>query len=165
MNKEEYQKALKSIKWITKRNIIKERDGHKCVKCGHKDKLEVHHTYYLSGKMPWEVPDDCLITLCHICHEKEHKGRDISTFMRNKPPKQKEVKKPAIKKKVKHKTPRKERRENNKKLKAKKKLQDSLSKVDKALQNKYDDIKKKGKLPAPTYMPPKSQGRKKKGSI
>lgn len=162
MNKEEYQKALKSIKWVTKRNSIKKRDGNKCVKCGYKDKLEVHHTYYLIGKMPWEVPDDCLITLCRTCHEKEHTGRDISTFMRNTPPKQKEIKKPTAKKKVKHKAPRKERREANKKLEAKKKAKFILSKADKELQKKYDDIREKGKLPESTYTPPKSQKRKKK---
>ena len=37
--------------------------------------------------MPWEVPDDCLVTLCGVCHEKEHEGKDIVTFMRHKPPK------------------------------------------------------------------------------
>lgn len=82
MNKQEYQKALKSPKWLTKRNRIKKRDKYKCTKCGCKDNLHVHHTYYLPNKMPWEVPDDCLITLCKVCHEKEHKDKDIKSFIK-----------------------------------------------------------------------------------
>ena len=98
--------------------------------------------------MPWEVPDDCLITLCDVCHEKEHEGRNISTFVRKSPPKNKKT---PNKKKVINKRPRKERREQNRKLKAKKKLQDNLSKTDRELQKKYDDLKDKNKLPESTY--------------
>lgn len=158
MNKKEYSEALKSPKWLSKRRRIKNRDGHKCVKCNCKENLHVHHTYYLRGKMPWEVPDECLITLCEICHEKEHRGRDISTFVRDAAPKQ--TKTPTIKKKAVPKKPRKERREANKKLKEKKKLQDNLSKADKELQNKYDVLKKKGKLPESTYKPLENPDRK-----
>lgn len=150
MTKEEYQKALKSPKWKTKRKKILERDNYTCTKCDSKKSLHVHHTYYLIGKMPWEVPDGCLITLCKVCHEKEHKGKDIKSFARKSPPKNR---KPLNKNKVVKKRPRKERREQNKKLKLKKKLQDSLSKTDRELQKKYDDLKDKNKLPESTYKP------------
>lgn len=89
VNKEEYKKALKDPRWLTKRKRIKKRDKYKCVKCNCKDNLHVHHTYYLPNKMPWAVPDDCLITLCKTCHEKEHEGRDIKSFIKAKPPKHK----------------------------------------------------------------------------
>lgn len=89
MNKEEYREALKDPRWLAKRDIIKKRDKHKCTKCGCRDNLHVHHTYYLPNKMPWEVPDDCLITLCKGCHAKEHEGKDISSFIRTSPPKTK----------------------------------------------------------------------------
>lgn len=128
MTKEEYYEALKSPQWIEKRDKIKKRDGYTCVKCKSKKYLQVHHTYYLKDKMPWQVPDDCLITLCGSCHKKEHEGRPISSFYRNKPPKNK-IK--PVKKKVKPKTPRKERREQNKKLKAKNKIKENIVKVNK----------------------------------
>lgn len=34
--------------------------------------LNVHHTYYIKGKAPWEYEDDALITLCEDCHKKAH---------------------------------------------------------------------------------------------
>ena len=106
MNKKEYNKALKDPKWISKRDKIKSRDGHKCTKCGSKKSLQVHHTYYLIRKMPWEVPDSCLVTLCGVCHEKEHEGRDIVTFMRHNPPKPTRKEKRKNKSKPKAKTPK-----------------------------------------------------------
>ena len=96
MNKEEYNEALKSPQWLDKTNIIKKRDNYKCNKCPCKDNLEVHHKYYLKDKMPWQVPDDCLITLCRKCHQKEHDGKSISSFFRQKPPKEKPIKSSVI---------------------------------------------------------------------
>lgn len=125
MNKEEYRKLLKSPKWINKRNLIKNRDCHKCVKCGSKKQLEVHHTYYLSGKMPWEVPDECLVTLCRVCHRKEHKDKII-------PVKNEVLEKEVPKKKSKNRY-------------------SQMSKEDKEIQLKYDSLKKKKKLPKSTY--------------
>lgn len=135
MNKQEYQKALKSPKWLAKRNKIKKRDKYKCTKCGCKDNLHVHHTYYLPNKMPWEVPDECLVTLCKVCHEKEHKDRDIKSFVRTSPPKKvTPIKKSPPKKK---KDSRKVRRE-----KAKKKQKLPRDKIRKDLQVfKYIAIK------------------------
>ncbi|KAA5826247.1 hypothetical protein FPF71_05380 [Algibacter amylolyticus] len=40
--------------------------------------LNVHHKYYQKGKSAWEYDNEALITLCRICHKKEH--------MRNKIP-------------------------------------------------------------------------------
>lgn len=145
MTKEEYIKALKSPKWKAKRQIILKRDEYKCVKCDCKENLHVHHTYYIKDKMPWEVPNDCLITLCKSCHKKEHEGKNISTFVRD-------VKKPKVVK-----TP--------KKVKQKKKSHNNLSKEDRELQKKYDDLKSKNKLPDFNYKPPifqKKTKRKKK---
>ena len=82
MNKKEYRKALKTREWKYKRKAILKRDMFACTKCYATEELQVHHTYYLEGKMPWEVPNDCLITLCRACHEKEHEGRDIQSFVR-----------------------------------------------------------------------------------
>lgn len=58
---------------------VLERDEHKCNKCGSVEKLDVHHL------IPWsEAPDlrinlDNGLTLCILCHSKEHE--DISQFI------------------------------------------------------------------------------------
>lgn len=132
MTKKEYDKALKSPQWKAKRKVILERDNYTCTKCGCKDNLHVHHTYYLSDKMPWEVPNSCLITLCRVCHKKEHEGRDIKSFVRNTSSKK------------------------QKKL-SKRKRKDkyfNMSEKDIELQKKYDNLKKDKKLPESTYKQP-----------
>ncbi len=136
MNRRDYIKALKAPEWKEKRQIILKRDNYKCVVCNCKDNLHVHHKYYLEGKMPWEVPDDCLVTLCKTCHEKEHEGKNIQTFIRRK------------------KVPRKNKKEKTY----------DLLKTDRELQKRYDEIRMKGKLPPPTYKPIKPIGKKQKKS-
>ncbi len=65
-----YSELLKSPKWQKKKNGILERDNYICQHCGSKEKnLQVHHLIYISGKKPWEYPDDCLITYCCDCHK------------------------------------------------------------------------------------------------
>lgn len=44
------------------------------VKRSHIKGLNVHHTYYIKGKAPWEYEDDALITLCEDCHQKAHQS-------------------------------------------------------------------------------------------
>jgi hypothetical protein len=39
--------------------------------------LHVHHKYYQKGRLPWEYPNDALITLCWDCHENLHKNESI----------------------------------------------------------------------------------------
>jgi len=142
MNKKQYQQALKSPEWLAKREKIKKRDGYKCVKCDCKEQLHVHHKYYLPDKMPWEVPDDCLITLCKVCHEKEHKGRDIMSFVRATPSNKKKL------------------RKDKKKRKSKRTF--SMNPTDRELQDKYDALKSKNKLPESTYKPLEKKGKKRK---
>jgi uncharacterized Zn finger protein (UPF0148 family) len=58
----------KDPRWQKKRLKIFERDGWKCFACGTADNtLCVHHKSY-RGK-PWDVPEDCLQTLCEQCHQ------------------------------------------------------------------------------------------------
>jgi len=53
------------------------RDDFTCLSCGDsKNTLHVHHTFYESGREPWEYPDESLKTICDNCHKKEH---DIDT--------------------------------------------------------------------------------------
>lgn len=57
--------------WNTARRNARARDGHKCVKCGSRDSLEVNHIEPRVGQGYgmgcWNHLDN-LETLCHACH-------------------------------------------------------------------------------------------------
>lgn len=73
MASNQYLEKLKDPRWQKKRLEIFERDGWECTNCGNKDEtLHVHHTYYLSGREPWEYPDGSLKTRCEMCHKDGH---------------------------------------------------------------------------------------------
>jgi len=110
-----YKEQLKTKKWKRTRKRILKRDKNKCTKCNNKDKLQIHHTYYRYEHLAWEYPDTCLITLCGLCHEKEHKEKEIP-----------------VKAKTKHKKVKKSQRE---------KLLSKLSKEDRELSLRYESLK------------------------
>ncbi len=73
-----YQEQLLTAEWQSRRLEILRRDNYTCQKCGAKaadESLHVHHKGYVSSLLPWEYPDDTLITLCESCHQKVHEGR------------------------------------------------------------------------------------------
>lgn len=71
-----YDNLLKDPRWQRRRLEIMQRDDFTCNHCGStKNTLNVHHLYYVKNKMPWEYPDDALITLCEECHEQTHDTR------------------------------------------------------------------------------------------
>lgn len=45
--------------------------------------LQVHHTYYVYGNMPWEYPPESLKTLCKECHKEVHMKTFIQVFKDN----------------------------------------------------------------------------------
>jgi len=59
-------------KW---RNIILQRDGYKCQKCGNKEKLHVHHIQEFKDhrELRWDINNG--VTVCVSCHEKIHSRR------------------------------------------------------------------------------------------
>lgn len=62
-----YADKLQDPRWQAKRQIILQRDGHKCKMCGDiESSLHVHHKRYVGE--PWESPDEDLITYCEHCH-------------------------------------------------------------------------------------------------
>jgi len=64
-----YSEKLQHPRWQKKRLEIMSRDGFQCIKCSSKtNTLTVHHFYYISGRMPWEYPDQSMVTLCRKCH-------------------------------------------------------------------------------------------------
>jgi hypothetical protein len=66
-------------------NIIKinVNSVHQLFKWKYLRNLNVHHTYYQSGKKPWEYPDESLITLCNPCHRKTHEEEEINFLDKN----------------------------------------------------------------------------------
>ena len=77
-NQEEYKYQLEMPQWAARRKEILQRDK-KCLCCGARSKLQVHHRQYhiikATGqyKAPWAYNDKTLITLCRPCHEAGHK--------------------------------------------------------------------------------------------
>jgi len=67
-----YEQQLRDRRWWLTRKVILIRDNNCCTRCGSDFNLQVHHKYYISGKMAWEYPLDALITLCRKCHEVTH---------------------------------------------------------------------------------------------
>lgn len=129
MNKQEYKELLKLPEWQAKRMRILKRDQFICTGCGKKTRLQVHHKYYESDKLPWEYPDKALVTLCSTCHKKEHEGRKIGTFFKKTKKKVYKKKKAPVPIKNKGRRPSK-----------------NLSAKDKAIQMKYNSLKKEGKI-------------------
>ena len=74
-----YREQLQYSEWNKKRAEIWQRDGHKCVRCGSRTMLHVHHKEYKSGIFAWEYPNSELETLCNDCHSKEHKPESPKT--------------------------------------------------------------------------------------
>ena len=68
-------------RWKDRRLEILERDEFSCIACGDGDcVLHVHHRYYVSGRMPWEYPDNALATLCESCHAATKKSGHFLDF-------------------------------------------------------------------------------------
>ena len=80
-----YTLQLQHPLWYEKREDIKLRDLNKCVKCGSRIKLAVHHLYYEKSLKAWEYPDEAYITLCESCHNAVHKVETIK--IKSKPTK------------------------------------------------------------------------------
>lgn len=77
-----YAEKLLDPLWQQKKSSIQIRDQFTCQKCGDKKtELHVHHRHYISGRLPWDYPDNLLITLCKPCHMEEELYADIGQNM------------------------------------------------------------------------------------
>ena len=112
-----YKEQLQTQEWKAKRLSIMKRDSFTCGRCGSKDKLQVHHKKYINGAKAWEIDNKHLITLCKLCHEKEHEINPILVISKKSPKSRKERNATRIDK-----------------------LKSGLSKRDKELQNRYDKL-------------------------
>ncbi len=79
-----YREQLNDPRWRRLRNKRLEYDDYRCVQCGERSKLNVHHVMYESGKKAWEYHPKDLLTLCNPCHEKYHINDKIELPERQK---------------------------------------------------------------------------------
>lgn len=76
-----YAKLLTCFEWRFKRLKILMRDSFKCKSCGKIDEYNhVHHTRYIKHKLPWDIDDFRLETLCRGCHYSLHQNTSIPVF-------------------------------------------------------------------------------------
>lgn len=75
-----YKKYIRSKEFKKVKQVVEERDGHRCVTCGRTRNdgvtLSCHHRQYshLYGGVEGGEPDDC-VTLCSICHKAIHSAK------------------------------------------------------------------------------------------
>lgn len=81
----EYNVLLKTMEWKRRREDVFIARGRKCMYCGNRDNLDIHHKYYLKypdGEFikPWEYNMDCYMVLCRDCHNKVHEKYQIKSY-------------------------------------------------------------------------------------
>lgn len=73
-----YGALLFRPEWKIKREEILIRDSKNCVICNSTNSLQVHHRQYHfvvsknQFRLPWDYPENLLITLCESCHRRGH---------------------------------------------------------------------------------------------
>lgn len=67
-----YEHLLEDKRWKEFRLKVLSERGSKCECCGGTDILQIHHTFYMRGKMPWEYDIKDMRVLCRTCHKKIH---------------------------------------------------------------------------------------------
>ena len=70
--KEYYNRLLEDKRWKEFRLKVLSERGNKCEFCGGTDVLQIHHTFYIRGKMPWEYDIKDMRVLCKKCHQRIH---------------------------------------------------------------------------------------------
>lgn len=70
--KEYYNRLLEDRRWKEFRLKVMSERGSRCECCGRTDILQIHHTFYISGKMPWEYDINDMRVLCKECHQRIH---------------------------------------------------------------------------------------------
>ena len=71
-HKEYYKHLLEDKRWKEFRLKVMSVRGNKCECCGGTHILQIHHTFYINGKMPWEYDIKDMRVLCIMCHQKIH---------------------------------------------------------------------------------------------
>jgi hypothetical protein len=79
-----YTDLLNCFEWKYKRLRIIYRD-YGCCRICKKFSLSnhVHHNYYIKDKLPWEIDDNGLVTVCQNCHINIHQTTEIKIYKYN----------------------------------------------------------------------------------
>ena len=73
MNKvRRYKHLLEDKRWKEFRLKVMSERGNKCECCVGTHILQIHHTFYINGKMPWEYDIKDMRVLCKKCHQRKH---------------------------------------------------------------------------------------------
>ena len=63
--------------WYAFRNYILKRDDFKCLACGNKSALHIHHIVPVSENPNLMYDEDNCLTLCSKCHRKKHPNNNL----------------------------------------------------------------------------------------
>ncbi|WP_299183706.1 hypothetical protein [uncultured Aquimarina sp.] len=77
---EEWEKENKDKENYELLKKVSCKPGIPLIKIGIAVQLHVHHTYYIKNNVPWNYPNETLITLCHSCHKRIHEKEEISVY-------------------------------------------------------------------------------------
>lgn len=76
-----YGNLLQTFEWKFKRLKVLIRDKYECADCKSRNSNNhVHHLFYLQDKLPWDIEDNGLLTLCYKCHIKRHENTRIPVY-------------------------------------------------------------------------------------
>ena len=67
-----YENLLKDERWKLFRLKVMSERGCSCEYCGSTETIQIHHTEYIKGRLPWEYDIKDMRVVCRICHQKIH---------------------------------------------------------------------------------------------
>lgn len=67
-----YEHLLKDERWKLFRLRVMSERGCSCEYCGSTETIQIHHTKYVKGRLPWEYDIKDMRVVCRICHKKIH---------------------------------------------------------------------------------------------
>ena len=67
-----YEHLLKDERWKLFRLRVMSERGCSCEYCGSTETIQIHHTKYVKGRLPWEYDIKDMRVVCRICHQKIH---------------------------------------------------------------------------------------------
>lgn len=77
-----YVDLINSREWHLKRLEVLIRDHYACQDCSKMNQkyLQVHHNYYLADRLPWDIDNTALVTLCRDHHKGRHNGKVMKVY-------------------------------------------------------------------------------------
>lgn len=73
-----YDDLLSCVEWKFMRLKVMIRDKFTCSFCNNVNiNNHAHHTYYIKNRLPWEIDESALQTLCKDCHCSVHNNKEI----------------------------------------------------------------------------------------